>query len=432
MTAVDTIDGGGAWLLPVAFTAAADVGRVLTPAGYEIDADTARRVELATPANTRRGRESRARLFLDWCREHGRAPYDPGTVPDYCAHLARLHHPAETIAAYASTLANLLAVNGRPLGEQDRYLIQGVLDSRALEIATDPHDPGDALQSTECTRADLRKMVRTLDRSTDRGRRDAFALLLDWYMGGRSCEPGAVGVLDVREEVATVPDPDGGPAVELPALEIVIRRSKTNVHGRRRDIVRLVAQSSADADLCPVRAYREWMGVLDAHGIAHTGPLLRRIDRWGRIGGTGTCAGRQPDDARQAAGLGARTIRNLIRTCAKAAGLVRELTTTERELLSTTAERAELAAAESDEQRAEIRTSRRIRRRALRRRLPRYTGHSMRRGLVRHLERMGMPRHVIERACRFVPGSKALARYGIDLLPWADNPTVHMRTVLRD
>ncbi|WP_335983067.1 hypothetical protein [Streptomyces sp. CA2R106] len=431
MTTVTTPDDG-AELLPVRFTSAADAGRVLTPAGYEIDADTARRVELATPANTRRGRESRSRLFLDWCRERGRAPYDPGTVPDYCAHLARLRHPVETIAAYASTLTNLLAVNGRPLGEQDRYLIQGVLDSRALEVATDPHDPGDALQSTECTRADLRKMLRTLDRSTDRGRRDAFALLLDWYMAGRSCEPGAVGVLDVREDVAAVPDPDGGPAVELPALEIVVRRSKTNVHGRRRDFVRLVAQSEADADLCPVRAYREWMGVLDAHGLAHTGPLLRRIDRWGRIGGTGTCAGRQPVDARQAAGIGARTIRNLIRTCAKAAGLVRELTTSETELLSTTAEHAELAAAESDEQRAEIRTSRRLRRRALRRRLPRYTGHSMRRGLIRHLERMGMPRHVIERSCRFVPGSKALARYGIDLLPWADNPTVHMRASLRE
>ncbi|WP_433860352.1 hypothetical protein [Streptomyces kronopolitis] len=432
MPTVTASADGAARLLPVQFTAAADAGRVMTPAGYEIDADTARRFELATPANTRRGRESRTGLFLEWCGERGRVPADPGTVPDYCAHLARLRHPAATIAAYASTLANLLAVNGRPLNDQDRYLIQGVLDSRAVEEATDPDDPGDALQSTECTRENLRAMVATLDRSTDRGRRDAFALLLDWYMAGRSCEPGALGVLDVREDTARVPDPTGGPAVELAALEIVVRRSKTNVHGRRRDIVRLVEQSAADADLCPVRAWREWMAVLDGHGLAHTGPLLRRIDRWGRLGGTGKCAGRQPDDKRQAAGIGARTIRNLIATCARAADLVRELTTSEKELLSTAAERAELAAAENDAQREEIRVSRRVRRRALRRRLPRYTGHSMRRGLVRHLERIGMPRHVIERAARFVPGSKALARYGLDLLPWADNPTVHMRASLRE
>ncbi|WP_328406455.1 hypothetical protein OHS70_38525 (plasmid) [Streptomyces sp. NBC_00390] len=57
----------------------------------------------------------------------------------------------------------------------------------------------------------------------------------------------------------------------------------------------------------------------------------------------------------------------------------------------------------------------------------RYSGHSMRRGQVRHLQRLGVPRHIIETHCRYVPGSKALARYLDDALPWQDNPTLAMR-----
>ncbi|MGW3038162.1 hypothetical protein ACWDCB_44140 [Streptomyces sp. NPDC001178] len=34
---------------------------------------------------------------------------------------------------------------------------------------------------------------------------------------------------------------------------------------------------------------------------------------------------------------------------------------------------------------------------------------------------------MIEAQCRYVPGSKALARYLDDLVPWQDNPTVLMR-----
>ncbi|MFK0294803.1 hypothetical protein ACIQU6_30625 [Streptomyces sp. NPDC090442] len=402
-------------------------GRVMTSAGYEIDADTARRAAEATPHNTERGRRSRAEGFVAWCRERGRLHTDPGALPDYVNHLARLRHPVETIETYATTLSSQLALQGHPLAEQDRYLVRAVIASRAAEIATDPHETGDALQSTACSRADLRALVDTLDRGTVRGKRDALALLLDWHMAGRSCEPGSLALPDVREETAHVESVDGGPGLELPALRIVFRRSKTNPHGRRTDVVRIVMQTDADADICPVRAYREWMEVLARHGVAHSGPLLRRIDRHGRIGGTGRCAGRQPADTRQAGGIGARTVRNIINKCARLARLVPALTAEESELLSTSAERAELNRAATDAEREAVRADRRIRRRALRRRQPRYTGHSMRRGLIQHLEKLGIARHVIERHCRFVPGSKALSRYGLDLLPWAHNPTVVMR-----
>lgn len=75
-------------------------------------------------------------------------------------------------------------------------------------------------------------MLATLDRSTVVGWRDACALTLDWYMAGRSCEPGALNIRDVVEETAAVVDEHTGELLQLPALVITVRRSKTNPHGR--------------------------------------------------------------------------------------------------------------------------------------------------------------------------------------------------------
>ncbi|MGW3038163.1 hypothetical protein ACWDCB_44145 [Streptomyces sp. NPDC001178] len=116
---------------------------------------------------------------------------------------------------------------------------------------------------------------------------------------------------------------------------ITVRRSKTNPHGRLKDVVRIVAQ---DDDTCPVAAWRAWREVLDAAGVER-GPLLRRVKN-NKL----TTAGRPPRDPERAGGIGDRTIRNLIRDTAAAAGLTRALDDDERRLLSTAAEAADLAA----------------------------------------------------------------------------------------
>ncbi|MBV9026419.1 MAG: hypothetical protein JO362_22100 [Streptomycetaceae bacterium] len=415
--------GTGGLVLPGHYTAA-EPGRVRTPGGFTINEATARRAALAEPANTRRSRASRAEAFTAWCNEHGRVPTNAGTLADWANHLADQQHPTDTITSYVTTVASVRALNGHPVRDDERDLIARVLASRSTEEATDPAGAGDVLQATECTREHLAAMVATCDRNTARGLRDAVALLLHWYMAGRASEPVSLSVLDVTEVSADIYDLATGKVIQRPALELTLRRSKTNPYGKLRDVVRLVAQD--DAALCPVTAWRAWMALLAEHGAEHTGPLLRRIDRWGRLGDTGQCAGRRPADERRAGGIGDRTLRNIIADRAKAAGLVRDLRPEERELLSTCAERAELAAADSDAEREAIRTERRLRRRALRRKLKRYTGHSMRRGCVRHMERAGTPRHVIELHARFAPGSKALARYRVGAIPWEHNPTVHM------
>ncbi|MFC9534921.1 hypothetical protein ACFT38_30950 [Streptomyces sp. NPDC056975] len=93
-------------------------------------------------------------------------------------------------------------------------------------------------------------------------------------------------------------------------------------------------------------------------------------------------------------------------------------------MLSTNAERRALEELPADQDvREAYRADIRRRRRELRGRRPRWAGHSMRRGCVRHLQRRGTPRHIIEQQCRYRPGSRALARYLDPGVPWADNPT---------
>ncbi|MFF5808252.1 hypothetical protein [Streptomyces sp. NPDC012746] len=394
-------------------------GRVRVPDGYTVDAETLRRALASVPANTRRSRDARAEAFVGWCRDHGRLHTDPGTLADYAAWLAGRRHPAETIAAYTSTVAGRLAVDARVLvSASERDLIAQVIAHRAQEEAADPDGQDDPLQATECTRQDLAAMLAVHAPDTVQGIRDRFILALDWYMAGRASEPASLNLRDIAVESAQYRDPGTGELLDLAVLVVTLRRSKTNAYARSRDVIRIAAQDDAT---CPVAAWRAWHAVLTAHGVT-SGPLLRRVKN-DRL----TTAGRPPADPTRAGGIGDRTIRNLIRDSARAAGLARDLAPEERELLSVSAESAELAAADSTAAREAIRVRRRLARRALRRALPRYSGHSMRRGQVRHLQRLGTPRHVIERQLRYVPGSKALARYEDGTVAMAENPTVPAR-----
>ncbi|MEU1121839.1 MULTISPECIES: hypothetical protein [unclassified Streptomyces] len=390
-------------------------GRVRTPSGRLISAATARRVHDATPANTQRSRTSRTDAFAAWCTDHGRVGTDPGTLPDWAAHLADLGYRAESIESYTGAMAATLAISGAPLDAEDRSYLRAIINSRHAEQAQDRSGAGDVLQVAECTREDLAAMLATRDRATLAGLRDSFGLSLAWYMAGRASEPPCLHIEDVREVMAELDDDTGG-VYSWPALEIRLRLSKTNPHGRTLDVVRILAQDDAT---CPVLLHRQYAARLAAAEIT-TGPLLRRVknERF-------TTAGRPSKDPSRAGGWGDRALRNLIGTCAKLAGLTGpELTAEERELLSTTAERAALAELPDEtDAREALRADVRRRRRELRARRTRYAGHSMRRGQVRDQQRRGVPRHLIEQQCRYRPGSRALDRYLDPGMPWADNPT---------
>ncbi|MFJ5548580.1 hypothetical protein [Streptomyces sp. NPDC093225] len=392
-------------------------GRVLHPDGYTVAAGTAAWAAAATPDNTARGRASRMAGFVAWCRDRGRLHRDPGTLADYAAWLADQRHPAETIGIYTSTIAERLADSGVLVPPSERDMVERIIAARARQEARDPDGQGDVLQATECTREDLAAMLAVHDPDTLEGLRNRFAL--DWYMAGRASEPASLNLRDLATETLTAVDPDTGEVLELHALVITLRLSKTNPYGRTTETVRIAAQ---DDETCPVALYHAWIAELDQNG-ATAGPLLRRV-KDGRL----TTAGRPPKDPARAGGISDRTIRNLIADSARAAGLTRALDPEERAAMSTAAERAELAAVVlTDEGREAVRARRRLARRALRRGVRRYSGHSMRRGKVRADQRAGAPRHVIERQNRYAPGSRALARYLDDLVAWDENPTVPAR-----
>ncbi|MFE3557346.1 hypothetical protein ACFXKW_21125 [Streptomyces sp. NPDC059193] len=413
----DAVLSGGGGYIPL------PGGRILTPDGYSVDMDTLRRAAASTPGNTRRARDSRTAAYVAWCRERGRLHTDPGTLADYAAALAGLLHPAETIAVYTSTVTERLAAVGTIVPESERALIRAVISQRAQEEARDDGGQGDALQATECTRENLAAMLAVLDRSTVEGIRDALILSLDWYMAGRASEPAGLNLRDIAETSVQLVDPDTGETIELAALVITLRLSKTNSYGKTVDTIRIAAQ---DDVTCPVAAWRAWAAVLARAGVT-SGPMLRRVKN-GKL----TTAGRPPEDPSRVGGIGDRTIRNVIARAAAAARLVRHLEPEERAVLSTAAERAELGALVlTDAGREAVRVRRRLARRALRRGLKRYSGHSMRRGKVRHDQQRGTPRHIIERQNRYVPGSKALARYLDDLVAWEQNPTLPDRLTAR-
>ena len=404
---------------PVSTPASGEGAR--TPSGARVEAATAEAIATGPPPNTQRARDSRVGVFVAWCQTRGRDATEPGTVLDYLAHLTRLGHPADTLTAYLGPLARALALSGHPLSEAARGEAHALIAGHARRTAGNPETETDPLQATEAGETQLRAMLGTLDRTTVRGTRDACALLLAWHIGARASEPGSIQNRDVSEVSAQIPDADGGPTVPVPALNIRLRLSKTNPYGRSVEVVRVIARP--DEELCLVAAVRAWRALLATVGEEHTGLLLRGVDPAGRIATRERPGrGRPPADPNRRGGFGDRALRDLTARAAREAGLTGPLTEAQRELMSTTAEAAAVSGLDPHEA-ARLSAGLRRRRRALRRTLSRYSGHSHRRGQARHLQRLGVPRHLIERQLRYVPGSTALARYLDPMVPDEDNPT---------
>ena len=104
-------------------------------------------------------------------------------------------------------------------------------------------------------------MIGTLDGT--KGLRDRALLAIGWWGAFRRSELASLHLADLTEA------PDG--------LIVRLRRSKTDQEGQGRRIP--LAYVHGDPVLCPVRALREWAREADLQ----SGPVLRRVDRWGNI-----------------------------------------------------------------------------------------------------------------------------------------------------
>ena len=227
-----------------------------TPATV-IPARAARFVTAARSSNTRRAYASAWEAFCAFCATTGSAPRPAGAalVADYLTHLAESGRKVATInmATAAIAAAHRTAGLDDPTKQEAvRLLLTGI----RRELGTAP------AQKAPAMRTDLARMLASLPDSLA-GRRDRALLLLGFAGAFRRSELVALDVADLRFNA-------GG-------LVIVLRRSKTDQEGQ--GALKHVPQLS-EAALCPVRALQAW---LDSAGIV-SGPVFRKVDRWGVVG----------------------------------------------------------------------------------------------------------------------------------------------------
>ncbi len=230
-------------------------------------------------ANTRRAYRAAWAAFCDWCATHDAAPL-PAAPETVAAWLTDQAHNGQKVATLNVKRAAVCAAH-RTAGQADptraelvRLTMRGI--TRTLRAAPTKKAP--------VTLAELRAMLATLDRSTLHGKRDAALLLVGYAGAFRRSELVALDVEDARFTA------DG--------LRLTVRQSKTDQEGQ--GLLKVIPTLS-DLEVCPVTALRLW---LDA-AVINSGPLLRRLERWGGV------RGRLTDQA----------VKDVVKDCARRAGL---------------------------------------------------------------------------------------------------------------
>ncbi|MFE3629405.1 site-specific integrase [Streptomyces goshikiensis] len=397
---------------------------VRLPGGGRITASAARRLHESVPRNSRSARDSRWSAYQDWCDTYGWDTAEDNAVLCFLDDLAGRGHPATTLDAHFGTLRMLRAMRRTPLDTVEIKSCLAIVSQRRGEEADDPLVEPGPLQAAGVDLSELRLMVRTLDRTTVRGRRDAAVLLLDWWMAGRASEPARLNLHDIKFTKVKVTDPATGDKTLREALIVKIRRSKADQAARGQEVRILAADES---ELCPLHALREWLDVLADDGQLTPGPLLRRIDKHGTIGAKG--AGRHTKDPLRRGGITAETVNTVVKSAARAAGLTPTPAPEDRAAVALAARQAKEAAeqAATAEESNAILKAWRTTRRAARAAVRRITGHSMRRGCIQAMLDAGHPPEAVALHSRHSPRSTAFDAYRSTKLSWDQNPTGSLR-----
>jgi integrase len=122
------------------------------------------------------------------------------------------------------------------------------------------------------TRDVLERLIAACSNGTLADKRDAALLLIAFASGGRRrSEIAALRMEDLVERPPVPADRSAPQGPKLPVLALMLGRTKT---ASREDDERVLAVGR------PVEALKAW---LEAAGIS-SGPVFRRIDRWGTVG----------------------------------------------------------------------------------------------------------------------------------------------------
>lgn len=271
-----------------------------TDADTTVSARVLERIAASVPDSTRRAYAGDWERFTAWCARTGRT---------------MLPCTAETLAEYASAMADdgkapasiMRAMTSiRVVHKLGGHYPPDTLPARAV-IKTYRNERADRGEPNERPAAPLSvRQLKTAAEAADPdsliGLRDRLLLVLGWAMMARRGELARLNIADLTE-------------VEQ-GLDVVIRKAKADQMAVGRKVA---VPYGSDPTTCPVRLTRAWLALLAARGIT-SGPLFRRIDRHGHIGGDPTApqAGkRASDDGR----LDTSSIRLIVRRAALNAGL---------------------------------------------------------------------------------------------------------------
>ena len=227
---------------------------------------------------TRRAYRSDFEMFGIWCRARRNVEplgASPDTVAAFLAGQASVGVRPSTLArrlaaiAYAHRLAGLPSPSGH---EAVRAVMRGIRRTAGTAL----------VQKAPATAERVAAMLAAVPAGPLQGKRDRALLLLGFAGAFRRSELVALEVADLTYE------PDG--------MRVLIRRGKADQEGQGQEIA-----IPRGTELRPVAAVQEW---LVAAGIT-AGPVLRGINRHGRVGGA----------------LSAQSVALVVKRYANAAGL---------------------------------------------------------------------------------------------------------------
>jgi integrase len=299
-------------------TALSEAEPVAADPDHQLSEGAAALVARGLAGNTRAAYERYWAPFERWCHLRGRTalPATAETLAEY------VHHLTGTLTQYGgppspSTINHVLgciqAVHKHTGQVSDVRLARLAL--RAYRRDATPSETtaegnvGEAVRTAKRGRrrsapiavVELRTLVHALLAAVGagtlqplKGQRDHIALVLAFAMASRASEVAALDIADLRFS-------DRG-------LTVTVRLSKTD-QDAVGELVHI--KYGKHLETCPVRLTQAWIDTLTAHGIT-SGPLLRGIDRNGRLAGTPGYAGRTRTDG-TATRLSNDALNNLLR-----------------------------------------------------------------------------------------------------------------------
>lgn len=258
------------------------------------------RIAASVPAATQRAYKGDWKNFTEWCARTARSPLPATaeTLAEYASALADEHKAPATIMRALSSIRVVHKLGGHYPPEllAARAVVKAYRNERA-----DDGQPNERPASALSVRQ-LKTVTEALDPDEVAGLRNRLILVLGWAMMARRSDL-------VRLNIGDVTEVDQG-------LEIVVRKAKSDQMAEGRKVA---MPYGSDPLTCPVRLTRAWLALLAGRGMA-SGPLLRRVDRHGRIGGEpgADMSGRGSDDGR----LSGHAVRTIVQQSAARAGLM--------------------------------------------------------------------------------------------------------------